>query len=148
LFIGYNYLERPIDTASVPAVAVSGQLLAVLGPEPNTIATVNSATPPGRVQFKRKADVVPAFSSVKRALNAKKSSGAEKTPDLSAFQKPIVITYRTEYPKTSTKGREPDVRSCTAEVKPGHKKKSFMSKAMPVLKKPYDWLKAIASKIR
>ncbi len=147
-FIGYNYLERPIDTASVSPVTALSQGLAVIEPERDTVFVVRSDAPPVTVRVNRKTVAEPAFTTAKKTIKPPPRNLVDRTPGLIAFQRPIVITYRTEYPNTSTAGRESDDRGYTASAKPYNEKKSLVSKALPRLKKPYDWLKAIGSKLK
>lgn len=58
--------------------------------------------------------------------------------------KPQASASRTEYPQAMP---EHNVRSyeLSAKVASPPKKKGFFSKALPIIKKPYDWLKAVGS---
>lgn len=147
-FIGYSYLGQPLDTASVSPVETFGPLFAGLEPEPDTIATVRPRAAVTGVRVKRIAASEPAFITAKHTIKLPRKNFVDRNPGLIAFQKPIVITYRTEYPIASVSSRESDDRRYIASIKPTNEKKSLVSKALPIIKKPYDWLKAIASKMR
>lgn len=152
-FIGYNAFELPIDHAAISPVAASSLGPAVLEPESDTIVVARSggpaASPPGFIRTHSKPVLTAARKTVAR------KNFVERTADMAAIRKPIVITYSTGdpvkftavSPVTQAVSREPEVRSSAPDVKPAIEKKSFASKALPVLKKPYDWLKAVAGKL-
>ncbi len=146
-FIGYSYLGQPIDTASVSPVGTFTQLSAVFEREPDSVVGVRSRGH-ATIPVSRKAVTAPTFITAKKTIKLPSRNAIDRTNGLVALQRPIVITYRTEYPSTSAASRESDDRGYTASAKPYDEKKSLVSKALPVLKKPYDWLKAIGSKFR
>lgn len=55
---------------------------------------------------------------------------------------------RTEYPGAMMSYQEPKTYELSAKASSRPKKKGFFAKALPVLKKPYNWLKAVGSIFR
>jgi len=158
-FIGYTFLDRPIDTASVSPVAKFSTPTAAFDPD-DTIMVVRSGGPEIAQPEIMRAAANPTATVAKRSGTAPRKNYFERSPDFVAIQKPVVITYRTgtpivfrsEYPIEATPSPQADDRGYTASTeiyraKPYKEKKSFASKTLPVLKKPYDWLKTIASKL-
>jgi hypothetical protein len=74
------------------------------------------------------------------------------TPATTARLKPVIITYKTY------KGPERNEAALFAKARPTglktetrrqpEERRSLVAKAMPVIKKPYDWLKAVGSRLR
>lgn len=149
-FVGYIYLEQPLDTASISPIAILGPPLSIFDSEPDTVVLKRSSGPASAIPVNRKAAAEPVVIAAKRSIRQPSRNSGYQIDHLVAFQKPVVITYRTEYPAAaSSVSRESDGRDFTASPKlPSNEKKSLLSKALPVIKKPYDWLKAIGSKMR
>jgi hypothetical protein len=72
-------------------------------------------------------------------------STADSSPGILAFQ-PTVINYRMNSATDIASDKKFAVEAKYAD--PKREKKSFMAKVVPVIKKPYDWLKAVASKMK
>jgi hypothetical protein len=91
------------------------------------------------------------------AAAVRKTARSGKAPiETSKFDpKPVVILYSR---KGSVSAPDPDVmtpaESLTGQPTmarieaPSREKRSFLAKTQPVIRKPYDWLKAIASKLK
>lgn len=71
-----------------------------------------------------------------------------KTYDAVAFrEQPAPRLTRTEYPQTADVLSERRQFEASAKIAP-RKKKGFFAKSLNVIKKPYDWLKAVGSAIK
>jgi hypothetical protein len=159
-FIGYTFLDRPIDTASVTPVSKFSTPTASFEPD-DTIMVVRSGGPAiERPEFVREI-TKPTVTVAKRTVPVPRKNYFERSPEFASLQQPIVITYRTgtpivfrnEYPLAPTPSRQADDRGYTTSVetyyeKPKKEKKNFASRTQTVLKKPYDWLKAIGTKLK
>lgn len=55
---------------------------------------------------------------------------------------------RTELPLTTSNGSDTQGTQAFSKSVPRAEKRSFAAKSVSVLKKPYDWLKAVASRMR
>lgn len=66
-----------------------------------------------------------------------------------SYEKPPAPDRRTEYPsavaRTGSRGEVETIRVNTVERK---KRRSFTSKTLAVIRKPFDWMKAIGSKLK
>jgi hypothetical protein len=54
----------------------------------------------------------------------------------------------TEFPRTQASDREPVTYEISAKTMAVRRKKSFFSKTFSVIKKPYDWMKVVGSKLK
>ena len=143
-FIGYSYLAQPLNVASISPVDPSGQTVASIDPSSDPFDEVSSG-PAILIASNRK----PIVAAVKRTAKTPQRKAVDRSADLMAIQKPVIITYRTEYPNTAfTMNNEGDDRGYSPAPKPVSEKKSLVSKVLPVIKKPYDLLKAVAMKLR
>ena len=61
--------------------------------------------------------------------------------------KPQPARARTEYPRAMPE-RAPRNYELNTKIAPRHKKKGFFAKSLTIVKKPYDWLKAIGSTLK
>ncbi len=55
---------------------------------------------------------------------------------------------RTEYPKAVASERSEILKPASARIAEKKRKRSFMAKTFSVIKKPYDWMKAVGSKLK
>lgn len=55
---------------------------------------------------------------------------------------------RTEFPLTQASDREPVTYETSAKTTSIRRKKSFLAKSFSVIKKPYDWMKIVGSKLK
>jgi hypothetical protein len=155
-FTGYNAFERPIDHSAVSPVPSVTTMPAFLEPESDTIVVVRSGGPTIEAPQVTRPVAYHTAIATKKAVYGARKNYVERQLDMADFQKPVVITYKTsepvnfsaEYPVIPAKVREPELRGNTLAVKPKPEKRSLASKALPVLKKPYDWLKAMAGIFR
>jgi hypothetical protein len=149
-FVGYTVLDSPIETA-VAVNEVDGVLPAQA---PNISDAEFFAEDTGRsgdeialINPDRGANERPTAVSQAGYKRAAKQP-ASRTVDAYQFasvKKVVDIKARTEYPEAS----RPDLESRTYELSARNrpKKRSFFSKSVSVIKKPYDWLKALGSRV-
>lgn len=138
-FIAYNLFDRPIDTAAVSPVHNGTQMPANLTTTDDGIVVIRSGE---TFEKDRRPEKAPASITV-----AKNS--------LKPLAKPISLRPQTAYAAKSTSMR-PAYRIAPVEYRaPSNalaasvltkepRRRSFISRAQPVIKKPYDWAKAIA----
>ncbi len=81
-----------------------------------------------------------ARSSTVRVVNIR--------PQFEALQKPLETTLTSTYQPGLPLNRESKNYKTMARNIPRSRNKSFLSKSVAVIKKPYDWLKAIGSRLR
>ena len=97
------------------------------------------------VRRKGNAEVSLLASSKDRGLPARTYSVIMSDPY--ALQKPYEVKPRTEYPaKMPVYGRSHGSAPTAKDMRKSDKK-SFVASTLPVLKKPYEWIKAIGSKM-
>ncbi|MEP6704000.1 MAG: hypothetical protein ABJB34_04280 [Acidobacteriota bacterium] len=96
----------------------------------------------------------PTFVSSKRSEKLPASRSVTFEPVLIAYQKYPEIKFKTETPRvTPPVVSEAKTFQASAEVRTGtvtrtkREKRSFFSKSVAVIRKPYDWLKAVGSRL-
>lgn len=130
-------------TASTPiddATADSGSALAANGTE-RVPAVISRSTVAGR----KRADTGPQQLAESVKLNALKRVESRRGSDSHAGIKPTIITV------TTANSAEPlDRRRDSSErlKKEGTDERSLIASVLPIVKKPYEWLKFLSSKLR
>jgi hypothetical protein len=153
-FTAYNALDRPIESLVViNAVAVGGNSVAGLPDDSITGADYYVNDRP-RFRTAKNGDFTIATANVRKSRRAAvpiivftntvvKIPAAKPDSQLVAFQKSWESS-KNNYPQPMRPGGESEnfpVKDRSSE------KRSFVAKSASVLKKPYDWLKALGSKI-
>lgn len=88
----------------------------------------------------------PILISGKKVVKVTAVGAVNNLSQFVAFQKPLESTI-IKYPRAMLAGSESENYQSSVRAVPKSEKKSFVSKSVSVLKKPYDWLKVIASRI-
>ncbi len=91
-----------------------------------------------------------ASRTIKRSVKVPEPQPVNFEPVIIAIRKHPPIQFKTEYVGLQSAARASDAKPQAANARPVSKraKKSFASKSLAVLKKPYDWLKALGSKFK
>ena len=86
----------------------------------------------------------------KRFVKTPQAQPVNFEPVIIAVRKHPPIKFKTEYARFEPVPRVSDPKEESVHARPVSKpaKKSFASKSIAVLKKPYDWLKALGSKFK
>lgn len=143
-FVAYNAIELPVDTSAVSAVGENAQIPAVLEQSVDDIVVFRPqktiSEPPSKVTEK-----VTAVNAAKREPRiAAKPAPIRPRTILAAQRSPI----RTEYPVAPLEYSESNKALSASAATKQAKKKSLLSKALPIIKKPYDWAKVFAGKLK
>lgn len=144
VFVAYNAFELPVDMSAVMPINEMVQAPVAPVPPRDDIVVFRSGKTAGATPFSVTAQA-PVFISVKREKLPVSKSGPTRSRVTLAVQKTPV---RTEYPAVPVEYREPQNAVAASIVTRQAKKKSFFSKALPIIKKPYDWAKAFAGKLK
>ena len=87
-------------------------------------------------------------SGTRRSLNRIVASPVNFEPVVIAYKKLPAVEFHTEHPQNLPASTEPPTYSFPAKsASRPEKRRSFLLKSVAVLKKPYDWLKAVGSRI-
>ncbi|MFZ1702558.1 MAG: hypothetical protein WBO10_14455 [Pyrinomonadaceae bacterium] len=172
-FIGYNFLEQAIDISLIKPVAEAEQPLSTLDSMTDTIEVVRTCSPDAEIREKKREFVEWPTPVVRKAVFVKRKNRVEQKFDIAALQKPVLIKYRksdpfvfksqTDRPDTlrdqtailrekrslTPNERRKQDRTATSVDKDSvpREKRSLFAKALPVIKKPFDWIKAISQKL-
>src|ERR1035437_4883400 len=125
-------------TESVRGVSVNGVPVAEL-PETNVDGPIPQ---PVLKQPQRLKAVVYRMPEISMAVARRKTS--DRVPQLATV---AVINKTPASAPTSTSNRV-SVTTFIWREEPAKNRKPFIAKAFPVIKKPYDWIKALAIKLR
>lgn len=155
-FIAYTAIERESDEI----VAENG-VPAIWGPAKNDTVMVADAEPPvtdseplagesikaNVVVYVRRRSVAPQILADRRIRPVTRTTNAIFEPQI------IKVPIAKARPMTElalTTSNRPDTKGTLAVSRtvPRPEKRSFAAKSVSVLKKPYDWLKAVASRMR
>ena len=148
-FIVYSAIERQMDTLvalnEIPTASVANADV------PETWDSLDVLDTDREI----KSDVVAASEkrvirrpSGPRRANKIMAAPVNFEPVVVAYQKLPAVEFGTEHPQNLPTSSEPASNQPHAEVVPQpEKKRSFLSKSAAVLKKPYDWLKAVGSRL-
>ena len=146
-FIAYNAIDRPSDALVAVNEVVSGTN--PIADVPNILNGVDdeefSVSPPESRKSRRPN--VAAFVYIKHIAKVSTTRPINAAPQYVALQKPLETTIRIEYPKAMPIVSKSENYQPSSPIAPRSEKRSFVSKSFSVLKKPYDWLKALGSRI-
>jgi len=151
-FIVYSAVERPLD----PLVAVNEiPMLSVANADvPETwdgldlLDTNPDREVGGDVAFASAKRTIRRPSGTRRSLNNIVTGPVNFEPVVIAYQKLPAVEFRTEYPQNLPVSSKPANYQLPAKTVPlPERKRSFLSRSAAVLKKPYDWLKAVGSRL-
>ena len=148
-FTAYNTLDRPIESlVAVSAVATGTIPIASLYNSPDdesfrsTDRIENSISALNLRNNKRSSEAT--FISSKKQVPASRT--ANIVPRFVAAQKPFEsVTISYSKPKATTDRSDSDRYTARLGSKPENR--SFAAKSVSVMKKPYDWIKALGSRI-
>ncbi len=140
-FVAYNAYELPFDLSAVTPVREMPQAPPDFDPVEDNIVVFRSV-----IKARPKmATPAPALVAVKREKRTvTKNDPIRPWVTLAVQRKPA----RTEYPTSPIENRERQNAVAASIVTREPKKKSFFAKALPIIKKPYDWAKAFAGKLK
>ena len=157
-FIEYTAIDRRFETlvavnevtsdsdstANAPTILNGDEFLNLDADQDSSGANIEeiAVSTPYRRKSRRPAAVVYRTKAVK----ARSAIAVKSVPQFVALLKPTEITIRTEHPIAIAGASEN--KPLLAQSVPRSQKRSFISKSVSVLKKPYDWLKAIGSRLK
>ena len=150
-FTLYTTIDREIgEMVAVGAVTDGTTLLADADQDYDLPETFISAPASQRPVLNSR----PTFVSAKRPEKLPASRSVTFEPVLIAYQKYPEIKFKTENPRITppvvseakTFQASAEVRTATA-TRATREKRSFFSKSVAVIRKPYDWLKAVGSRL-
>lgn len=149
-FVAYTHLEQPLTVAMLPEQPEAGaEVVPSLIPETPVSRSTNDTEPavtPTKARFSREEtsdsrDQVLASrtSTNSRAVDAGRVAAfdRERTARPGDFST-VVISYS---------GNRAESPACDIPSAPKPKNRSLMAKAAPVVKKPWEFIKAIGSKL-
>jgi len=84
---------------------------------------------------------------VRKIRRSSERSPQNYSVENASFRKPLKVVVSDPYAGKPSVERRSEVTE-TPKITPRSENRSFIAKAMPVIKKPYDWLKAVGSKLR
>lgn len=152
-FVAYNALDRPIESLVAVNEVTSGMNPLANAPDisddpdqsSNSVnGGVIAVSIPDRRKHKRSVGMTLASS---KTVKFPAVRAVNRVPQLTARRKPSETKFRIEYPQEKAFDLESKNYQISARTVPQPKKRSFFSKSMSVIKKPYDWLKALGSKL-
>ena len=159
-FIAYTVIDRPIETLvsinEVPNglnpfadIADIPNVDEVLEAEPNITERDNetSVVSAPSKRLSRQANPAPLAAS-KSIPNVPALRTVNRRPQTIVLQNPSKTVLVTDYSQAMSISRNSEIYQLSAQIAPKSKKRSFLSKSFSVIKKPYDWMKALGSKIR
>lgn len=137
-----DYPVEPLNNATEPL-----ELVDTLPDESDTVLTARSDNPDAfrpviaqhrgvSTQFERRSVKVVAKAPIFRS-----------TVITIPPQKPVEFSFKNEYAALATPVSSENYDVAVVETR-RQEKRSLVSKALPIIKKPYDWLKAVGSKIK
>jgi len=156
-FIVYSAMDRPMDGLAAVNALPTTQLAIADIPDTQGALDLFDTSPDRNATGEIVAASTTAPnrrpSGLRRSRNRTTANPDSRTVDFEpvviAYQKHPAIKFRTEYPQTAAPPSVPANHQLSAKaVARPEKKKSFLAKSAAVLKKPYDWLKAIGSRIK
>ena len=142
-FTAYNAIDRPIEMlVAVNAIPVGATLVADV-PDPSASYDEVRFVAPTRNNSPALATLV----SSKKVESSPAARGSNSSPQLVAMQKPfetVTIKYSRAGAITSESEK---FQPSTTTTTPQSEKRSLAAKSVAVIKKPYDWLKALGSRM-
>ena len=148
-FTAYYSLDRPIESlVAVRAVTIGTNSIASTHNNPDdesfrsTDRIENSISALNIRNNKRPAGI--NWISSNKQIPASRTTNI--VPRFVAAQKPLESITIT-YPKPNPTSGESENNLSTARLVAKPEKRSFVAKSVSVMKKPYDWIKALGSRI-
>ena len=140
-FTAYNAIDRPIEMlVAVNAIPVGALSVAdvtdlsVSYDEGEVAATTRNIRP-----------ALATFASAKKAFSVSAAHEPDRAPQLVASNKPFE-TVTIKYSRAGAIGSDSEKFKPTNAL-PQQEKRSLVAKSVAVIKKPYDWLKALGSRM-
>jgi hypothetical protein len=157
--IGYGTASRFFDApVEIGSVATSSQPLPHISDADFVEFELDDNVNAG---VKERDDLRPVHVKASRSRTIAKGSGVRTfdtqfRPVTINVPKPSSYTFsayepsqpRTEFPLTQASDRDPVTYETSAKTMAVRRKKSFIAKAFSVIKKPYDWMKVVGSKLK
>ncbi len=140
------------DLAEAPELAEQESL-----PDDATIVSKRDEIAALNFAERRKGKAEFELRAVKKDRRLPTRGGLHRSPDIYALLKPIKIEIpnksggiivKKELTKTPSVVRLADISEHMAKHEPKPDNKSFVAIVLPVIKKPWDWIRAIGSKLR
>ncbi|CAN5623698.1 hypothetical protein BH10ACI3_BH10ACI3_16390 [soil metagenome] len=97
---------------------------------------------------KRKNQAGFLLTSNKRSARIPAPVQLNLSTQFNAMREPRETRVRTEYPRSSPTGDASKNHTVSTVTIPKPEKRSIVSKTVAVIKKPFDWLKTVASRLR
>ncbi len=144
VFVAYNAIDLTVDTSAGRPVRETAQLPAKLDAADNDIVVFRSGKPVSQMPQVERTTAT-SFATAKRFPRSTAKPESFRPRTMLAVKKPA---FRTEYPIATLESRESNIAYTTPRETKTKKNKSFFSKTLPVLKKPYDWAKAFAGMLK
>jgi len=146
-FVAYNAIDLPFDSAAVLPVGEVAPTLASNDVADDVIVVFRSPRIVLDAPTVTKRARTGNFVAAKRLPKFERPDPARPLATL-AVKKSVRPTLRTEYPIAPLVYSESNKDYSASIATKSTKKKGFFGKVLPVIKKPYDWAKAFAGKLR
>ena len=101
-----------------------------------------------RIDGRQKESVQMSLRSDKKDRRRPAGVNNRRQPDHYAQLKPVEIRFKKVNSNTNLSENKSNVPNSAKEDGPRSDSKSFVARALPILKKPYDWLKALGAKMK
>jgi hypothetical protein len=159
-FVFYIATDRPSETATetagiggvdYPVTEPLNGLSPGSQPGDENAAPASSQDPPARLVIdrspeRRRGVTRPGTRQANIDRRLSTTPDRRYPTDLYSMRKPVRVRAEASY---SAKKAFDGKRELQAAKKPERsEKKSFMARVVPILKKPYDWLKAVGSRLK
>lgn len=102
---------------------------------PRVASTVSVVSRPSSLHARAVRAKRPAAVIAERRVEGRQAADRLQSTTLASVRNPEPQRHRTEYPQTKI-------------LEQDQEKRSLFAKALPVIKKPYGWLKAFAGKLK
>ena len=158
-FVIYTALQSPVEVAvgpiymEPPAEYVADDLQESADPQ----VAVEEDTKDPSVEPSREIELPQRRPSERSTSSARTAGPVDPTPRIEANPGRVAEQFTAERPYTTgdfetvviSYNRDPEVSNCDKDKfePPQPKKRSYIAKAAPVVKKPWEWIKSIGSKL-
>ena len=136
-----NLTETPLPTDETPNVAV-----VKFSPPSSDGPKINRFVRPS-VAYHRRENAETGFRSARKDRQSPTSVTSRFPTVVIALQKPSEVKLDRLYARDMPVERRPNIPEGAAKTVSKSNKKSFFGHALRIIKKPYDWTKAIGSKL-
>lgn len=149
-FTLYTAIDREVGEMVAVGAVTDGTTLLADADQDYDIPDTLVSTPASQRNIVRTA---PILVSSKRSEKTPAARLVTFEPVLIAYQKYPEIKFKTETPRVTppvaseAKAFQPSAEVRTATTRAAREKRSFFSKSVAVIRKPYDWLKAVGSRL-